>query len=45
MMPILLGIDQMVFVISEPQWISLIVHIVFGVVTGQLFVPLNKHLH
>ena len=44
MMPILLGMNQMVFVIGEPQWISLMGHIVFGVVTGLLFVPLSRRL-
>jgi len=34
----------MVFVIGEPQWISLMGHMVFGVVTGLLFVPLSKRL-
>ena len=44
MMPILLGMNQMVFVIGESQWISLMGHMVFGVVTGLLFVPLSKRL-
>ena len=44
MMPILLGMNQMVFVIGEPQWISLMGHIVFGVVTGLIFVPLSRRL-
>ena len=44
MMPILLGMNQMVFVIGEPQWISLMGHIVFGVVTGFIFVPLSRRL-
>ena len=44
MMPILLGMNQMVFVIGEPQWISLMGHIIFGVVTGLIFVPLSRRL-
>lgn len=44
MMPILLGMNQMVFVIGEPQWMSLLGHIIFGVVTGLLFVPLSRRL-
>ena len=42
MMPILLGMNQMVFVIGGTQWMSLLGHIIFGVVTGLLFVPLSR---
>lgn len=44
MMPILLGMNNMVFVIGNPQWISLMGHIIFGVVTGLIFVPLSRRL-
>lgn len=40
----MVGMNQMVFVIGEPQWISLMGHIVFGVVTGLIFVPLSRRL-
>lgn len=42
MMPLMLGMTQMVFVIGGPQWMSLIGHIIYGLVTGALFVPLSR---
>lgn len=44
MMPLMLGMSQMVFVVGGPQWMSLMGHIIFGVVMGALFVPLQKRL-
>ena len=44
MMPLMLGMSQMVFVIGGPQWMSLLGHLIFGVVMGALFVPLAKRL-
>ena len=43
-MPILLGMSQMVFVIEQPQIMSLMGHVIYGVVTALLFVPLSKRL-
>jgi hypothetical protein len=40
----MLGMTQMVFVIGGPQWMSLVGHIIYGVVTGILFVPLSRRL-
>ena len=44
MMPLMLGMTQMVFVIGGPQWMSLLGHVIYGVVTGVLFVPLSRRL-
>jgi uncharacterized membrane protein YagU involved in acid resistance len=44
MMPLMLGMTQMVFVIGGPQWMSLMGHVIYGVVTGILFVPLSRRL-
>jgi uncharacterized membrane protein YagU involved in acid resistance len=42
LMPLGLGMTQMVFVIGQAQWMSLMGHAIYGIVTGLLFVPLNK---
>lgn len=42
MMPLLLGMTQMVFVIGSAQWMSLVGHIVFGIVTGAGFAWLTQ---
>lgn len=42
MMPLMLGMSQMVFVIGGPQWMSLLGHIIFGVITALLFVLLAR---
>jgi len=39
-MPLLLGMTQMVFVIGQAQWMSLMGHIIFGLVTSNVFIPL-----
>jgi len=44
MMPLMLGMTHMVFVIGGPQWMSLVGHIIYGVVMGVLFVPLSQRL-
>lgn len=44
MMPLMLGMTQMVFVIGGPQWMSLVGHLIYGLVTGILFVPLSRRL-
>lgn len=41
-MPLLLGMSNMVFQIGEAQWMSLAGHIIYGVITGVLFIPLIK---
>lgn len=42
LMPLLLGMSQMVFVIGSEQWISLLGHIIYGLVTAFLLIPLRK---
>ncbi len=33
---------QMIFVIEQTQWLSLMGHIIYGVVTALVFIPLVK---
>jgi len=42
LMPLMLGMSQMVFVIGQAQWMSLLGHIIFGWVTSFVFIPLVK---
>lgn len=42
LMPLMLGMTQMVFQIGQVQWLSLMGHIIYGVVTGLLFIRLGK---
>jgi uncharacterized membrane protein YagU involved in acid resistance len=42
LMPLLLGMTQMVFAIGQAQWMSLLGHIVYGLVTAFVFIPLVK---
>ncbi len=42
LMPVLLGMPQMVFSIGTPQWFSLMGHIIFGLVTALAFLPLYR---
>jgi uncharacterized membrane protein YagU involved in acid resistance len=42
MMPLMLGMGDMVFVIGGDHWMSLIGHVIFGVVTGLVFLALSK---
>lgn len=44
MMPLMLGMSNMVLQIGQAQWMSLVGHLIFGVVTGLLFVPLSKRI-
>jgi uncharacterized membrane protein YagU involved in acid resistance len=44
LMPLMLGMPQMVFVIEQPQIMSLLGHVIYGVITALLFVPLSKRL-
>ena len=43
-MPVMRGMSQMVFVIEQPQIMSLMGHVIYGVVMAVLFVPLSKRL-
>ncbi len=42
LMPLLLGMGDMVLKIGQPQWSSLLGHLIYGVVTGLLFLFLSK---
>jgi uncharacterized membrane protein YagU involved in acid resistance len=42
LMPLMLGMSQMVFVIGQTQWLSLMGHIIYGLVTAFVFIPLVK---
>ena len=44
LMPLGLGKMQIVLVISQTQWMSLMGHVLYGVSTAFVFVPLNKRL-
>ncbi len=43
-MPLMLGMSNMVLQISGAQWMSLVGHIIYGIVTGLLFIPLSKRI-
>ena len=43
-MPLMLGMSQMVIVIEQPQIMSLLGHVIYGVITALLFVPLSQRL-
>jgi hypothetical protein len=40
LMPLMLGMSAMVLQIGGDQWMSLIGHLIYGVVTGLAFLPL-----
>ena len=42
LMPLMLGMSQMVFVIGQTQWLSLMGHVIYGLVTAFVFIPLVK---
>jgi uncharacterized membrane protein YagU involved in acid resistance len=42
MMPLMLGMGDMVFMIGGDQWMSLLGHLIFGVVTGLVFLSLSR---
>lgn len=44
LMPILLGMPQMVLQIGDAQMFSLMGHIIFGVITGLIFVPILRRM-
>lgn len=43
-MPLMLGMSNMVFQIGEAQWLSLMGHVIYGVITGLIFIPLSKRI-
>ncbi len=42
LMPLLLGMAAMVLKVGTDQWFSLMGHVIYGIVTGLLFIPLSK---
>jgi uncharacterized membrane protein YagU involved in acid resistance len=44
LMPLMLGMSAMVLQIGGDQWMSLLGHLIFGVVTGLVFLPLSKRV-
>ncbi|MCI0521582.1 MAG: hypothetical protein L0Z70_15165 [Chloroflexi bacterium] len=42
LMPLLLGMTQMIFVIGQAQWMSLLGHLIYGLVTSFAFLPLAR---
>ena len=42
LMPLLLGMNEMVFVIGNPQWMSLVGHILYGLITALVFTALAR---
>lgn len=43
MMPLILGMTDMVFVIGQMQWMILSGHIIYGLLTAFVFMVLVKH--
>lgn len=44
LMPLGLGMTHMVLVVGEMQWLSLMGHLIFGVVTALAFAPIGRRL-
>lgn len=44
LMPLFLGMTQMVLVVGALQWMSLVGHLIYSLVTAVLFVPLSQRL-
>lgn len=44
LMPLFLGMTQMILVIGQMQWMSLVGHILFGLVTAFVFIPLANRI-
>ncbi len=44
LMPLMLGMSAMVLQIGGDQWMSLVGHLIFGIVTGLVFLPLSKRV-
>lgn len=44
LMPLLLGMNEMIFAIGQDQWMSLMGHLLYGIITAIIFVPLVKRI-
>ena len=42
LMPLLLGMSDMVFAIGQPQWMSLLGHLIYGVITALVLMGLRR---
>jgi hypothetical protein len=42
LMPLMLGMGEMVLRVGQPQWMSLLGHVIYGIVTALLFIPLSR---
>jgi uncharacterized membrane protein YagU involved in acid resistance len=42
LMPLFLGMAEMIFVVGQAQWLSLMGHVIYGLVTAFVFIPLAK---
>jgi uncharacterized membrane protein YagU involved in acid resistance len=42
LMPLFLGMNEMILVIGSAQWMSLLGHILYGLVTAFVFIPLAR---
>lgn len=42
LMPLMLGMSQMVFVVEQAQWMSLLGHLLYGVITALVFLALRR---
>lgn len=43
LMPLMLGMSQMVLVVEQAQWMSLLGHIIYGIVTALVFLALRRN--
>jgi uncharacterized membrane protein YagU involved in acid resistance len=44
LMPLILGMSQMIFVVQQAQLLSLVGHLVYGLVTAFVFISLSKRI-
>jgi hypothetical protein len=44
LMPLLLGMNEMIFAIGQPQWMSLMGHLIYGIITALLYISLVKRI-
>jgi uncharacterized membrane protein YagU involved in acid resistance len=44
LMPLMLGMSEMVFAVGPDQWMSLVGHLMYGVILGLLFIPLRRRM-
>lgn len=42
MMPLFLGMGEMVFVVEQTQWMSLLGHLIYGLITAFVFLALRR---